>query len=87
LQQWWAAAGVGIVVALGSEFATIRPLGHRLAHALGYGLGVAAFVLTQAHLFRPRAERAPPWQPVALSVALGATVFAASWFLGGTANP
>jgi hypothetical protein len=81
-RPWAAAAAFGIVLALAVE-ALFRPaLGHRAAHALGYGLGVAAFHARRLHL-RPAAERLPRRRVVAESAALGLAIFAASWFAGG----
>jgi hypothetical protein len=81
-RPWAAAAASGIVVALAIEVLARPALGHRAAHALGYGLGVAAFHALRLGL-RPAAERPPRRRVVAESAALGLAIFAASWLAGG----
>ena len=81
-QRWSAAAVVGVLVALATEFATLRSLGHRTAHALGFGLGVGAFNLARARL-RPPAGRPPLRRAVAESALLGLAILVANWFVGG----
>jgi hypothetical protein len=81
-RPWAAAAAFGIVLALAVEALARPTLGHRAAHALGYGVGVAAFHALRLHL-RPAAERPPRRRVVAESAALGLAIFAASWLAGG----
>jgi hypothetical protein len=72
-------------VALTIEVVARPVLGHRAAHALGFGLGVAAFHALRSRL-QPPVDRPPPRRVLAESVALGLAIFAASWFTGVLTN-